>query len=73
MTTKQDLYLLANCTDFTNYSDIIGTKFNFTCLVDVLNKDKQISDRTAQNVYLHIDTKHRKTYIICGSYKIRIE
>ena len=73
MTIKNDLYLLANYTDFTNYSDILYSKYNFECVKDSLLKDGQISEKTFNNAYLHIDKKHRKTYIICNSYKLRIE
>ena len=55
-----------------DFSDEIATKEHFSYLVDNLNRDNIISDRTSQNIYLSMNKKTKNAFIVCGSYKIRI-
>ena len=73
MSYKTDIAIISSYLDYTDYSDIIKSKFNFECVKDCLCKDGVISEKTYNNAYLHIDKKHHKTYILCGCYKLRIE
>ena len=55
-----------------DFSDRIKTKEQFNILVDNLQKDNEISENTAQNIYLSMDKKTKHAFICCGSYKERI-
>lgn len=56
-----------------DYSDKIKTKEQFNYLVDNLSLDNLISEKTRQNIYLSMDSKKRKTWIVCGCYKRLID
>lgn len=55
-----------------DFSDIIATKEKFIFLIDNLQKDNLISEKTAQNIYLSMNKKTKHAFICCGSYKERI-
>lgn len=51
-----------------DFTDEIKTKERFNYMVDNLNRDNLISDKTARNVYLSMKCKRLKASIVCGSY-----
>ena len=76
MTIKNDLqYIKRFICDYETkkawQDDKIKTKLNFTCFIDSLQKDNEISEKTAQNVYLYENKRH-EIIMTCLSYKIKI-
>lgn len=70
MSYKSDIEFIINNIYFDiDFSDEIATKEQFNYLVDNLNRDNLISDRTSQNIYLSMNKQKKQAYIICGSYK----
>lgn len=51
-----------------DFTDVIKTKENFDYIIDNLNRDNLISDKTARNIYLVIRHKCPRASIVCGSY-----
>lgn len=51
-----------------DYSDKVKTKTEFNYIINNLQQDNFISEKTCQNIYLSDDLK----YICCGSYKVKI-
>lgn len=56
-----------------DFSDEVKTKCMFNDLVDYMNKDREISDKTRDNIYLTLDKNVQRAYIVCGSYKVRLK
>ena len=56
-----------------DFSDEVKTKCMFNDLVDYMNKDREISDKTRDNIYLTLDKSVQRAYIVCGSYKVRLK
>ena len=79
MTIQNDLQLLKNYLHeiYQNnikqawHDDRIKLKFNFACLVDGLQKDNDISEKTSNNVYLYENKKHQ-IILTCLSYKLKV-
>lgn len=73
MSYKTDIETVKNNVYFDlDFTDIIKTKEQFNYLVDNLQKDDFISEKTAQNIYLSMNKKTKHAFICCGSYKERI-
>jgi len=73
MSYKSDIEFIINNIYFDlDFNDIIATKEKFNYLVDNLQKDNFISEKTAQNIYLGMDKLFKRAYIICGSYYINL-
>lgn len=75
MSYTSDIEFVLNNMDWIDidYNDIIKTKIQFNYLVDNLNHDNLISDKSASHMYLSMNAKNKKSYIVCGSYKWRID
>ena len=76
MSVKKDLKFLKNiCKEVFKTDDLMGNFTDLRCcfndLIDSLEKDNLISDKTRQNVYL-TKNKLNLIYINCLSYKVRI-
>lgn len=79
MTIKNDLQLLKNYLHeiYQNnikqawHNDRIKLKVDFACLVDGLQKDNDISEKTSNNVYLYENKKHQ-IILTCLSYKLKV-
>lgn len=56
-----------------DFTDEVKTRCMFNDLVDYMNKDREITDKTRENIYLTLDKKLQRAYINCGSYKVRIK
>lgn len=73
MSYKSDIEFILNNIYFDiDFSDIPATKEQFIYLVDNLQKDNLITEKTSQNIYLSINRQKKKAYIVCGSYKVKI-
>lgn len=46
-------------------SDKISVKYNFTCIIDSLNKDNQVSDEVVQNIILTYDKSCKEFFLEC--------
>lgn len=55
-----------------DFTDTIKTKELFNYLIDDLQKDNLISEKTRQNIYLVMNKKTKNAFIYCGSYKIKV-
>ena len=53
------------------HDDRIKLKVDFACLVDGLQKDNDISEKTSNNVYLYENKKHQ-IILTCLSYKLKV-
>ena len=53
------------------HDDRIKLKVDFACLVDGLQKDNNISEKTSNNVYLYENKKHQ-IILTCLSYKLKV-
>ena len=74
MSYTSDINFIKNNIYFDfDFTDIIKTKENFNYLIDSLQKDSLISEKTRQNVYLSMNKKTKNVFICCGCYKIRID
>lgn len=51
--------------------DKIKVNFEFSCLVDSLQKDNEISQKTSENVYLYENKKH-EIILTCCSYSVKV-
>ena len=79
MTIQNDLQLLKNYLHeiYQNnikqawHDDRIKLKVEFSCLVDWLQKDKNISEKTSNNVCLYENKKHQ-IILTCLSYKLKV-
>ena len=79
MTIQKDLQLLKNYLYeiYQNnikqawHDDRIKLKVDFACLVDGLQKDNNISEKTSNNVYLYENKKHQ-IILTCLSYKLKV-
>ena len=79
MTIQKDLKLLKNYLHEiyqnnikqTWHNDKIKLKVDFACLVDGLQKDNDISEKTSNNVYLYENKKHQ-IILTCLSYKLKV-
>lgn len=79
MTIQKDLQLLKaylheiyqNNTKQAWHDDRIKLKVDFACLVDGLQKDNNISEKTSNNVYLYENKKHQ-IILTCLSYKLKV-
>lgn len=79
MTIKKDLQLLKiylheiyqNKIKQAWHDDKIRTKVGFACLVDNLQKDNDISEKTSNNAYLYENKKHQ-IILTCLSYKLKV-
>ena len=79
MTIQKDLKLLKNYLHeiYQNnikqawHDDRIKLKVDFACLVDGLQKDNDISEKTSNNVYLYENKKHQ-IILTCLSYKLKV-
>ena len=79
MTIKNDLQLLKaylheiyqNNIKQAWHDDRIKLKVDFACLVDGLQKDNNISEKTSNNVYLYENKKHQ-IILTCLSYKLKV-
>lgn len=74
MSIKKDLEIIKNMfnTSTQEYlNDKCKVNFEFSCLIDGLNKSGIISDKTTQNAYLSV-SKNKNIYIVCKSYKVKI-
>ena len=79
MTIQNDLQLLKNYLHeiYQNnikqawHNDRIKLKVDFACLVDGLQKDNNISEKTSNNVYLYENKKHQ-IILTCLSYKLKV-
>ena len=79
MTIQKDLQLLKNYLHeiYQNnikqawHDDRIKLKVDFACLVDGLQKDNDISEKTSNNVYLYENKKHQ-IILTCLSYKLKV-
>lgn len=79
MTIQKDLQLLKNYSYeiYQNnikqawHDDRIKLKVDFACLVDGLQKDNNISEKTSNNVYLYENKKHQ-IILTCLSYKLKV-
>ena len=79
MTIQKDLQLLKNYLHeiYQNnikqawHDDRIKLKVDFACLVDGLQKDNNISEKTSNNVYLYENKKHQ-IILTCLSYKLKV-
>lgn len=73
MSYKTDIKTVKNNIYFDlDFTDIIKTKETFNLMVDSLQKDDFISEKTRQNIYLSMNKKTKSAFICCGSYKERI-
>ena len=73
MSYKTDIKTVKNNVYFDlDFNDTIATKEQFNYLVDSLQKDNFISEKTRQNIYLSMNKKTKHVFICCGSYKERI-
>lgn len=70
MSYKNDMEFIINQLDdfYFDFTDPIRTKENFNYIIDNLNRNNLISDKTAQNIYLSIGYKRPRVSIVCGSY-----
>ena len=79
MTIQKDLQLLKNYLHeiYQNnikqawHDDKIKLKVDFACLIDGLQKDNDISEKTSNNVYLYENKKHQ-IILTCLSYKLKV-
>ena len=79
MTIQNDLQLLKNYLHELYqhnikqawHDDKIKLKVDFACLVDDLQKDNEISEKTSNNAYLYENKKHQ-IILTCLSYKLKI-
>lgn len=79
MTIKNDLQLLKiylheiyrNNIKQVWHDDKIKLKTEFACLIDGLQKDNDISEKTSSNVYLYENKKHQ-IIMTCLSYKLKV-
>ena len=79
MTIQNDLQLLKNYLHeiYQNnikqawHDDRIKLKVDFACLVDGLQKDNDISEKTSNNVYLYENKKHQIIFT-CLSYRLKL-
>ena len=79
MTIQKDLQLIKNYLHeiYQNnikqawHDDKIKLKVDFACLVDGLQKDNDISEKTSNNVYLYENKKHQ-IILTCLSYKLKV-
>jgi hypothetical protein len=79
MTIKNDLQLLKtylheiyqNKIKQVWQDDEVKIKVEFVCLLDGLQKDNDISEKTSNNAYLYENKKHQ-LILTCLSYKIKI-
>ena len=79
MTIQKDLQLLKNYLHeiYQNnikqawHDDRIKLKVDFACLVDGLQKDNDISEKTSNNAYLYENKKHQ-IILTCLSYKLKV-
>ena len=75
MTIKSDLQKIKSYLDFVTlqawHDDKIKLKVDFACLVDGLQKDNDISEKTSNNVYLYENKKHQ-IILTCLSYKLKV-
>ena len=53
------------------HDDKIKVKLYFACLIDDLQKDNEISEKTSNNAYLYENKKHQ-IILTCLSYKLKI-
>ena len=73
MSYKSDIEFIINNIYFDlDFNDVIATKEKFNYLVDNLQKDNLISEKTAQNIYLSMDKIFKRAYILCGTYSINL-
>lgn len=73
MSYLSDMEFITNNIYFDiDFSDIPRTTELFIYLIDNLQKDNLISEKTRQNIYLSMNKKTKNAFIVCGSYKIRI-
>ena len=73
MSYTSDIEFIINNIYFDlDFNDVIATKEQFNYLVDNLQTDNLISEKTAQNIYLSMNKKTKHVFICCGSYKERI-
>ena len=76
MTIKSDLKTIAQRYKY-EYSidkykkDICAARFDFSCLIDILCKNGDISYKTWQNVNVTLN-KHNKLVLHCLSYTLQI-
>lgn len=74
MSYKSDIGFIIHNIEFDlDFNDVIATKEQFNYLVNNLQLDDLISEKTAYNVYLSMDKLFKRAYIICGSYKISLK
>ena len=75
MTIQNDLQKIKSYLDFitlqAGHDDKIRIKTDFACLVDGLQKDNDISEKTSNNVYLYENKKHQ-IILTCLSYKLKV-
>lgn len=79
MSIKTDLQIIKNCyslEQLTNLkklfsSDKIAAKMAFNMLVDMLEKDCTISQKTAENIYISRN-KRGDIVINCKSYTVKL-
>ena len=75
MSYTSDIEFITNNINFDfdfDFTDTIKTKENFNFLIDSLQKDNLISEKTRQNIYLVMNKKTKNAFICCGSYKIKV-
>lgn len=75
MSYKKDIETILNIDNikfYINFLDISASKMSFYCLIDNLQKDNLISEKTSKNIYLSMNKKTKNAFIVCGSYKKRI-
>lgn len=65
------VYNYIDCIDI-DYTDVIKTKQSFNYLVNNLQADNLISQKSADNMYLSMDKDNKKAMIVCGSYRLKL-
>ena len=74
MSYRDDMEFVMNNIYFDlDYSNTIKTKEKFNYLVNNLNMDYLISDKSRDNMYLSMNAKTKTSKIICGSYSLKID
>ena len=75
MTIKNDLQKIKSYLDFVTlqawHDDKIRVKTDFTYIIDGLQKDNYISEKTCNNAYLY-ENKKGHVILTCNSYQLQI-
>lgn len=75
MTIKNDLQKIKTYLDFITlqawHDDKISVKTDFAYIVDCLQKDDCISEKTSNNAYLY-ENKKGHVILTCNSYKLQV-